>query len=90
MTGRQRDLGGSDYEDGLVCFSHKHSYNQPGYMLGWLRAITTFALGRKKIGCIVWHKKGGRMNDSLVVIRFADWVQLHGDPRRGEADEQDL
>ena len=82
VTGRQRDLGGSDYEDGLVCYSHKHSYNQPGYILGWLRAITNFASRKDKLGVVVWHRKGGRMNDSVVVIRFEDWVQLHGEVKK--------
>lgn len=80
VTGRQRDIGGADYEDGLICYSHKHAYNQPGYILGWLRAICAYAARQdpSKLGAIVWHKKGGRRDDSLVVMRFSDWVQLHG------------
>jgi len=80
VTGRQQDLGGSDFEDGLVCYSMKHGYSQPGYILGWLHAICAFAFRREKLGAVIWHKKGGRMKDSVVVMRFEDWVQLHGKP----------
>ena len=81
VTGRQRDLGGSDYEDGLICYSHKHGYAQPGYILGWLNAVCGYAerQGKGKLGCVVWQKSGARKKDSLVIMKFSDWIQLHGE-----------
>ncbi len=84
VSGRQRDIGGADFEDGLVCFSMKHGYTQPGYIKGWLIAICNHAASKDKLGAVIWQKKFGKMKDSLVVMRFSDWVQLHGG---GEKDD---
>ena len=78
VSGRQRDKHGADFEDGLVMYQMKHGYTQPGYMKGWLLGICATAFRHNKLGAVIWQKKFGRMKDSLVVMRFEDWVQLHG------------
>ena len=83
VSGRQRDKHGADFEDGLVIYQVKHGYHQPTYLLEWLRGICTTAFLHNKLGAVIWQKKGGRIKDSLVIVRFEDWVQMHGQPSTG-------
>ena len=82
VSGRQKDKHGADFQDGLVMYQAKQGYDQPGYILGWLRGICTTAEKHNKLGAVVWKKKGKGMEDAVVVIRFEDWVQLHGKPNK--------
>ena len=84
VTGRQRDKHGADFEDGLVMYQAKWGYQQPGYILGWLIGICNTAASHGKLGAVIWQKYGGRTKDSLVVMRFEDYVALHGSPKEEE------
>jgi hypothetical protein len=64
-----------DFETDRVAFQSKHGYQFPGYLLGWLEGIKRNA-PTGKVGAVIWHKRGMRFDDSLVILRAADLAQL--------------
>ena len=79
VGGRQRDLHGADYEDGLCLYQQKHGYKQPSYLAGWLNGIRGTAQKHQKIGIVVWRGKRQKKGDAIVMLKWNDWVALHGD-----------
>ena len=93
MGGRRRPVTGIDRGDGdaftsmfeLQC---KLRIGQPDYLKRWLRDIVAAAKTRNRVGVVVWKEPGEHGargvgdDNALVVMRWADFVDLHGDPRK--------
>lgn len=84
VTG-ERD--GADAANAVFAFQFKLRRALPAWLFAWLNGITVTAERAGKIGVLVL--KLPRMHDaeSLVVLRWKDWVDLHG-PARAVDDEQ--
>jgi hypothetical protein len=61
----------------------------PTYLRQWLEGIVATASARGKIGVVVWKEPGsGRPDsDALVVMRWGDFVDLHGENHGCPSDE---
>ena len=71
---------GADFEDGMFCYQAKLGRAMPSYLRDWLDGIVRAGLRRKppKVGVVLWKPKGARDGGALVILRFSDWVDLHG------------
>jgi hypothetical protein len=74
----QRDDRGShapDAETDTLAIQIKHGYSFPTYLRGWLEGICkNTPVG--KTGVVVWHPKGAKFEDSLVLLRAGDFARL--------------
>jgi hypothetical protein len=87
LGGRRRPVTGIDRGDGDVFtpmfeVQVKLRNGQPVYLKQWLADICRTAAARDKVGVVVWKTPGsGRPDDeALVVMRWRDFVDLHGVP----------
>lgn len=77
VSGRQRDQGGEDTEPHpLFAIQCKLGYHQPAYLRHWLDGICRAA--GSKVGIVIWKPLGQRDDEAVVVLRYKDWVALHG------------
>lgn len=67
--------GAPDAETDKLAIQVKHSYRFPAYLREWMRGITKNA-HPGKVGIVVWHPKGARFTDSLVILRASDFAAL--------------
>ena len=74
------ERAGADVEDAMFAYQVKLGRAQPSYLRRWLAGIVGAGLCRRpaKIGVVVWKPKGSRDTGALVILRFSDWVDLHG------------
>lgn len=86
LGGRRRPVTGLDRGDGDVFtpmfeVQCKLRNGQPDYLKRWLADICRTATVRDRVGVVVWKEPGrGRDDgDALVVMRFRDFVDLHGE-----------
>jgi hypothetical protein len=68
---------GADLVDGMFAYQAKLGRRCPAYLGRWLRGIVTAAERRGLVGVVVWKPKHERDADALVLLRFADWRELH-------------
>ena len=93
INGKRRPVTGLDRGDGDVFTAMFEIQCKcrgviPSYLTGWLAGIRRTAAARGRIGVVVWKQPGqGRPDaEALVVMRFADFVDLHGTPKDIEAE----
>lgn len=67
--------GAPDAETDRLCIQVKHSYRFPAYLRDWLGGINKNTPAGKT-GVVVWHPKGARFEESLVVLRAGDFARL--------------
>lgn len=73
------ERGGSDSAPHpMFCFQFKLRKNVPAFVFEWLGGIVATAMRRNKIGVLVMKQPGMRDEESLVVLRWKDWCDLHG------------
>lgn len=84
---RRRPVTGIDRGDGdvfneLFEVQCKVRKGQPSYLREWLSGIVATAKARGRVGIVIWKESGTGRPDSeaLVVLRLADWIDLHGNP----------
>ena len=78
VTG-ERD--GADFEDAIACYQAKSRRSIPGWLWTWLGGICGTATRKGKAGVLVLHQPGQDRAEALVVLRWADWRDLHGGER---------
>lgn len=85
LGGQRRPVTGLDRGDGDVFtamfeIQNKLRAGQPEYLTRWLAEICRTAAARGRIGVVVWKEPGRGKDDgdALVVMRFRDFVDLHG------------
>lgn len=81
MSGRQKDLGGADWETPMFAASIKLGYAMPKYLGDWLDAIREWVDRHKRdrVPLVIWKPLHGKDADAVVILRYSDWVQLHGE-----------
>lgn len=82
VTG-ERD--GADYEDGIACYQLKVRRAIPSWLWAWLSGIQCTGERRGKVGVLVMKRPGDRDADSVVVLSWKHWVDLHGKQRADES-----
>lgn len=72
------ERAGADVEtDRLVCQAKK-GYTIPGYLLGWLDAMSAWrdVNAEGKAACVIWQEKQGKDLEALVVLRLRDFLMV--------------
>ena len=76
VTG-ERD--GSDVDAGPFQYQCKLRRGVPSYLRDWLRGIVSAGERKGSVGVVIWKQPNARDDDAVVVLRLADWQDLHGD-----------
>ncbi len=77
VYGQRADRGdhAPDAETDTLALQIKHGYSFPAYLRDWLDGICkNTPVG--KTGVVVWHPKGAKFDDSLVLLRATDFAAL--------------
>jgi hypothetical protein len=69
---------GSDASTSMFCFQFKNRRMLPTWLFAWLDGITGTAKRDDKIGILVLKIPRMKDSEALVVLRWSDWVALHG------------
>ena len=74
------DRGDGDCFNALFEVQAKKRKGQPSYLRAWLNGIVATAKTRGRIGIVIWRESGKGIpdDDALVILRLADWTDLHG------------
>jgi len=74
------ERAGADFEDGLFVYQAKLGRRCPAYLTDWLAGIVAAGQARTpaKVGVVVFKPKRAPDAGALVILRFQDWVDLHG------------
>jgi len=75
---------GPDGMSTLFCFQFKLRRALPTWIFAWLSGIVGAARRRGKVGVLVLKTPGMEDRDALVIVRWSDWVDLHGPERFDE------
>jgi hypothetical protein len=76
VTG-ERD-GADNKPHPLFAFQFKLRRTVPAWLFSWLGGIVGVAKRDGKIGVLVLKRPGQFDTDALVIVRWGDWVSLHG------------
>ena len=76
VTGKGR--ADRDVEAGMFYYQTKYRDKIPSWLFEWLDGIVLTAKRAEKVGALVLNQPGRDTADALVVVRFSDWVDLHG------------
>lgn len=72
------DRDGADGATAMFCFQFKLRRTLPVWLWEWLDGIVAHAELRGKVGVLVLKRPRQRDADALVVLRWKDWLDLHG------------
>lgn len=72
------ERNGADGATELFAFQFKLRRALPRWMWDWLAGIVATADREGKIGVLVVKRPRQRDAEALVLLRWADWVALHG------------
>ena len=73
------ERAGADGATSLFAFQFKLRRSLPGWLWAWLAGIVSHAEDKGKVGVLVLKKPRQRDDEALVVLRWKDWRDLHGD-----------
>lgn len=76
---------GADGATAMFTFQFKLRRALPQWLFAWMDGITGTARAQSKIGVLVLKRPRQEDRDALVVLRWSDWVSLHG-TEKGESD----
>lgn len=62
----------------MFAFQFKLRRALPGWLFDWLNGIVGSAQDTRRVGVLVLKTPGMTDADALVVLRWSDWVDLHG------------
>lgn len=69
---------GSDVDHPMFCFQLKVRRALPAWLFAWLSGITATAARTNRIGVLILNLPRRPRRDALVIVRWADWIALHG------------
>ena len=93
-----RDLGGQriavtgkdradrDVEAGMFWYQLKLRKSLPTWIFEWLSGIVG-ACPQGKVGVLILRAPRMKDDDALVILRYRDWVDLHGDPAPASVED---
>lgn len=83
VTGIDRH-GADNAPHPMFCFQFKLRRMLPAWIFLWLDGIVATATRDGKIGVLVLKSPGMEDADSLAVVRWRNWVDLHGPVKFGD------
>jgi hypothetical protein len=79
LPGRQTDKFGADNEEHpLFVIQCKLDKRLPDYISDVVRGTAAKAHEGGKVGIVVWKRPEVRDDNAVVMLRYADWRELHG------------
>lgn len=78
VTGIDRD--GADVVSQMFDVQVKLRKSLPSWLWGWLGGICQTAKGSGRVGILVLRKPRQDDTEALVVMRYGDFIDLHGKP----------
>ena len=69
---------GADARTSMFSFQFKRRRIIPTYLGAWLAGICKTAARDGTIGVLVVNRPGANDKDALVILRWRDWLDLHG------------
>jgi len=81
------DRADRDVEAGMFDYQLKLRKSLPAWAFEWMAGICGTANERGKVGVLILRTPRMKNADALVVVRFSDWVLLHGSPGGAEVSK---
>lgn len=78
-----RDAHEADFIAGPYCYQAKYRKIIPSWLFDWLAGICGTA-GKDRVGVLVLNQPGKKRSESIVCLRWADWVDIVGTPKEGK------
>jgi hypothetical protein len=78
---------GADFANGPFAYQLKVRGMLPVWLFDWLDGICLTAGCKNLTGVLVLNRPRRRRSEALVIVRWADWVALHGTPAIPEDSE---
>ena len=75
---------GADGVCAMFSFQFKKRKALPSWLFEWLDGICVAAKRTNTVGVVVMKTPGMEDGDALVVLRWRDWVDLHGPEKFGQ------
>jgi hypothetical protein len=75
------DRAGADVVSDMFFYQVKLRKSIPSWLGDWLSGIVGTASDQGKVGVLVLRRPRQEDADALVVLRFSDWRDLHGEVR---------
>ena len=72
------ERNGADGQTSMFAFQFKLRRALPAWLFRWLAGIVEAGSRSGKVGVLVLKKPRMKDTEALVVLRWADWVDLHG------------
>lgn len=69
---------GKDFEKGMFGYQLKYRKTFPSWLWTWLRGIVSKCAESDQIGVLVLNRPNHDRSEALVIVRWSDWVALHG------------
>jgi hypothetical protein len=69
---------GADFRTALFAYQLKVRRVIPQWLFTWLSGICTTA-APNRVGVLVLNRPQQPRRDAIVILRWSDWVDLHGD-----------
>ncbi len=76
---------GADFQNAVFLYQAKRRKDAlPAEVLGWLEAAVAKAAESGRTAVVVVQRRGLNRGESVVLLRWTDWVELHGNhPEEG-------
>lgn len=71
---------GADFATGPFAYQLKVRRMLPVWMFTWLSGICASAARKNQTGVLVLNRPRQPRRNALVVLRWSDWISLHGTP----------
>lgn len=78
------DRHGADFQDDMFAYQAKLRKVIPSWLFDWLGGIRGKAAESRRTGVLILKRPGMLDRDALVVVTWADWLELHGAPRAAD------
>lgn len=72
----------------MFCFQFKLRRCLPAWLFSWLDGIVATAARDGKVGVLVLKRPRMEDGDGLVIVRWRDWVDLHGPAKFGDSEHR--
>lgn len=79
------ERNGADFENAAFCFQLKVRSMLPSWLFEWLYGICDTAARKRKTGVLILKAPGMRDADAVVVLKWGDFVDLHGSIRGSDS-----
>ena len=81
------ERAGADFASGPFCYQAKVRRSLPAWLFDWLSGVCQAADRRGQTGVLVLNRPRAPRRHAVVILRWSDWVALHGLPGAPDTDQ---